>query len=219
MNIMQEMVREFHETFGAPVRNSPGHTDRETEELRVNLMREELLGKNELVESIYNQDLVGIADGIADLLYVTIGTAVVYGMDVEALVAEAHRSNMSKLGADGKPIYREDGKVLKGPKFFEPDFASVLGLKSPIPEPTCPCGFAPYWLSDVRDISECHGVPIKGVFAPESCGYDQHRCLFLYCPAEGCKSQWDIDLTREEEKQYEDREREREERREEECQK
>lgn len=130
MNIMQEQVLEFHRTFGAVIQDTPGLTDADTAELRISLMQEELLGKRELAESIRNQDLVGIADGIADLLYVTIGTAVSYGLDAEALVAEAHRSNMSKLGADGKPIYRADGKVLKGPDFFEPDFASVIGAQA-----------------------------------------------------------------------------------------
>lgn len=126
MNVMQEMVREFHDTFGAVIRNAPELADFETAELRISLMTEELFGPGELAESVRNGDLVGIADGIADLLYVTLGTAVSYGMDAEKLVAEAHRSNMSKLGLDGNPIYREDGKVLKGPNFFEPDFASVL---------------------------------------------------------------------------------------------
>lgn len=127
MNIMQEQVREFHETFGAVTNDHPTLPDMGTANLRINLMTEELHGKGELAESIRNYDMVGIADGIADLLYVTLGTAVSYGLDAEALVAEAHRSNMSKLGADGKPIYREDGKVLKGPDFFEPDFATVIG--------------------------------------------------------------------------------------------
>lgn len=127
MNVMQEQVLEFHQTFGATIQDRPNLTDLETAELRISLMTEELLGSGELAESIRNLDLVGIADGIADLLYVTLGTAVSYGLDAEALVAEAHRSNMSKLGADGEPIYREDGKVLKGPNFFEPDFASVIG--------------------------------------------------------------------------------------------
>ena len=127
MNKMQEMVREFHETFGAAIRDFPGLADPETAELRINLMSEELFGPGELAESIRTGDIIGIADGIADLLYVTLGTAVSYGMDAEALVAEAHRSNMSKLGADGEPIYREDGKVLKGPNFFEPDFAPLCG--------------------------------------------------------------------------------------------
>lgn len=126
MNIMQEQVREFHETFGAAIQYAPGHVDTDTQELRISLMEEELFGVDELAESIRKGDLVKIADGIADLLYVTLGTAVSYGMDAEKLVAEAHRSNMSKLGADGLPIYREDGKVLKGPDFFEPDFAAVL---------------------------------------------------------------------------------------------
>lgn len=126
MNIMQEQVREFHEKFGATIRNTPGLVNDRDAHLRVALMNEELHGDGELVASIRAEDMIGIADGIADLLYVTIGTAVSYGLDVEKLVAEAHRSNMSKLGADGLPIYREDGKVLKGPDFFEPDFAAVL---------------------------------------------------------------------------------------------
>lgn len=126
MNIMQEQVLEFHQTFGAAVRDTPGWADNATAELRISLMEEELFGPGELAESIRNADLIGIADGIADLIYVTLGTAISYGLDAEALVAEAHRSNMTKLGRDGKPVYRADGKVIKGPDFAEPDFHSVI---------------------------------------------------------------------------------------------
>ena len=80
----------------------------------------------ELNEAIDNGDIVEVADALADILYVTAQQATVIGMPVTALLREVQRSNMSKLGLDGKPIYREDGKVLKGPNFSEPNIAKIL---------------------------------------------------------------------------------------------
>lgn len=119
----QQLVREFHETFGHPVATEPTLVDERTYRLRHSLIGEEL---DEYLAACESGDIVEIADALADLQYVLSGTAVVHGMNLGGLVEEVHRSNMSKLGADGKPIYREDGKVLKGPDFFLPNIALVL---------------------------------------------------------------------------------------------
>lgn len=122
-----EMVREFHETFGAPIREVPNADIPPAEaRLRFALIDEEL---GEYFEAINAKDIVEIADALGDLLYVVYGAALTYGIDLDAVVDEIHDSNMSKLGEDGKPIYREgDMKVLKGPNFRQPDIARVLGL-------------------------------------------------------------------------------------------
>jgi predicted HAD superfamily Cof-like phosphohydrolase len=88
-----------------------------------NLILEELMELNDAIDA---GDIVEVADALADILYVTAQQAVTLGFPVDALLREVQRSNMSKLGADGKPIYREDGKVLKGPNFSQPDIAKVL---------------------------------------------------------------------------------------------
>lgn len=119
----QNMVREFHYIFGVPGLESPGPLPHERYELRYALIKEEL---EEYLTAAAKYDVVEIADAIADLLYVVYGTAVEHGIDADKVVAEVHRSNMSKLGEDSKPIYREDGKVLKGPNYFKPDIAKVL---------------------------------------------------------------------------------------------
>lgn len=126
MNEMQRKVQQFHETYGQTVNEFPCIPHPNDAELRISLMTEELLGEGELAESIRKQDLIGIADGLADLLYVVFGTAVTYGIEIESIFNEVHSSNMSKLGADGKPIYRDDGKVLKGPNFFLPNIGGEL---------------------------------------------------------------------------------------------
>ncbi len=187
-----ELVREFHEAFGHPVRTEPMDSPPEAE-LRQALLEEELA---ELEEAIEADDLVEIADALGDIVYIAAGTVLVYGvqdnftrwltsylaadrsiisgsgrrsslrdhirmlsnwdqsspysfpgllagvvtdclglaeyydqMDLEAVFKEIHRSNMSKLGADGKPIHREDGKILKGPNYEPPRIAEVLGLQ------------------------------------------------------------------------------------------
>lgn len=120
----QDMVREFHEAFGAP--NLLGETPRvvnERTELRFNLITEEV---DELYDALLMLDVVETADALADIVYVAYGAALEFGIDLDAVVEEVHRSNMSKLGADGKPIYREDGKVLKGPDYFRPNITEVL---------------------------------------------------------------------------------------------
>lgn len=134
MNKMQRQVKAFHEAFGHTVNDQPRIPSIDDIKLRILLMQEELLGKGELAESMEAQDLIGVADGLADLLYVTIGTAVVFGIDIEPIFDEVHRSNMSKLGGDGEPIISRGmdidgyplGKVMKGPNFFEPAIGKEL---------------------------------------------------------------------------------------------
>ena len=98
--------------------------------LRLRLQREET---EELAEAIEAGDVVGVADALADLVYVAYGTAITYGIDLDAVLAEVHRSNMSKLGRDGRPVMREDGKVLKSPWYTSPDVDGVLKQQLPLP--------------------------------------------------------------------------------------
>lgn len=121
-----EQVQEFHETYGLPVKDAPDLTDPQTNELRINLLAEEL---EELQEAIENNDHVEVLDALIDLQYVLDGAFLSFGLaDVkEAAFNEVHRSNMSKLGEDGKPIRREgDGKVMKGPNYFKPDVKQFI---------------------------------------------------------------------------------------------
>lgn len=120
-----EMVEDFMEKFGQEVKTEPEFPDNETIALRLELIQEEL---NELREAIGNADIVEVADALTDILYVTYGAGHAFGIDLDKCFEEVQASNMSKLGEDGKPIYREDGKVLKGKNYFQPDLTSVLGL-------------------------------------------------------------------------------------------
>jgi len=120
-----ELVEDFMLAFGQRVATTPQLVDRAVAELRVSLIEEEL---DELREAVADNDLVGIADALTDILYVTYGAGLAYGIDLDECFLEVHESNMSKLGEDGKPIYREDGKVLKGPNYFEPDLGAVLDV-------------------------------------------------------------------------------------------
>lgn len=119
-------VRTFHDAFGIGNAESPTGAigDREAL-LRYELLREE---NEEYLEAAMRGDLVEVADALGDLLYILCGTMLKHGLEhkIEAVFREIQRSNMSKLGADGKPIYREDGKVLKGPGYFKPDIAGIL---------------------------------------------------------------------------------------------
>jgi len=116
-------VVEFMKAMGQEVRRWPSWPSWETVRLRCDLIDEEV---SELHEGVLDRDLVSIADAIADILYVTYGMAAAFGMDADALFAEVHRSNMSKLGPDGKPIYREDGKILKPATYSPPNITGVL---------------------------------------------------------------------------------------------
>ena len=119
-------VKEFHTAFGLGVSESPkADLGAQTNLLRFNLMKEE---NEEYLEAVQNNDLVEIADALGDMLYILCGTILEHGLQhkIEAVFDEIQRSNMSKLGEDGNPIYREDGKVMKGPNYFKPDFDSIL---------------------------------------------------------------------------------------------
>jgi predicted HAD superfamily Cof-like phosphohydrolase len=119
-----DMVRQFHEYFDIPDRSGPTASVPEAL-LRVRLMLEET---GEYVEAATASDIVGVAHELADIVYVAYGTALAYGIDLDAVIREVHRANMSKLGPDGNPILREDGKVQKGPNYKLPDVARVIGL-------------------------------------------------------------------------------------------
>lgn len=124
-----EQVREFHETYGCTLKDAPDISDPKTNALRISLLAEEL---DELKTALEQGDLVETLDALIDLQYVLDGAFLSFGLqDVkDAAFAEVHASNMSKLGADGKPIYREgDGKVLKGPHYFAPDMAQFIVKK------------------------------------------------------------------------------------------
>ena len=120
-----EMVREFMNAFGQEVKTKTEMPDKETQVLRYALIHEEL---NEFVTAMKQEDLVEVADALTDLLYVVYGAGHTFGLDLDECFFEVHKSNMSKLGENGRPIYREDGKVLKGPNYFAPDLETVLGL-------------------------------------------------------------------------------------------
>lgn len=112
-------VLEFHHAFGCAIND----TSRTTNKLRAKLMREE---GNEAGDAIESGDLEHTAKELADVVYVAYGAAITMGIDLDRAVALVHESNMSKLGPDGKPILRSDGKVLKGPDYFEPDMSPAI---------------------------------------------------------------------------------------------
>jgi predicted HAD superfamily Cof-like phosphohydrolase len=119
-------VKEFHTAFGLGVNENPtGHLGESVNMLRYNLMKEE---NEEYLEAFMNNDKIEIADALGDMLYILCGTIISHGLQhkIEVVFDEIQRSNMSKLGQDGKPIYREDGKVMKGPNYFKPDFSVIL---------------------------------------------------------------------------------------------
>ncbi|NQY06345.1 MAG: nucleoside triphosphate pyrophosphohydrolase family protein [Flavobacteriaceae bacterium] len=121
-----DAVKEFHTAFKIGYRETPKAdlgTDKNT--LRFNLMKEE---NEEYYEAAKNNDMVEVADALGDMLYILCGTIIEHGMQhkIEEVFDEIQRSNMSKLGEDGQPIYREDGKVLKGPNYFKPDIAEII---------------------------------------------------------------------------------------------
>ena len=119
-------VKLFHETFGLGVSTEmKADLGMLKNELRFNLMKEE---NEEYLEAVQNNDLVEIADALGDMLYILCGTIVEHGLQhkIEAVFDEIQRSNMSKLDENGKPIYSEDGKVMKGANYFKPDFTQIL---------------------------------------------------------------------------------------------
>jgi predicted HAD superfamily Cof-like phosphohydrolase len=118
-----DLVEDFMNAFGQEVKSEPNFPDDDTVSLRIELIAEEL---NELFDACENKDIVEVADALTDILYVTYGAGHAFGIDLDLCFREVQRSNMSKLGEDGKPIYRDDGKVLKGPNYSEPDLKSAL---------------------------------------------------------------------------------------------
>ena len=107
-------VKKFMKTFGQEVLESPKFPNKKIIQLRINLIKEEL---NELEEAVENNDLLEVADALTDILYVTYGAGHAFGINLDKCFEEVQRSNMSKLDKDGKPIYNDHGKVLKGPSF------------------------------------------------------------------------------------------------------
>jgi len=118
-----EDVKTFMETFGQIVRTKPQFPDQKTMQLRLDLIQEEL---NELKEAMEEKNLKEIADALTDILYVTYGAGYAYGVNLDKCFKEVQRSNMSKLGKDGKPIFNEKGKVMKGPNYSEPNLKKFV---------------------------------------------------------------------------------------------
>jgi len=118
-----EKVGTFMKTFGQEVKLSSSFSTDKINELRVSLIKEEL---GELIEAIYKKDLVEVADALTDILYVTYGAGHAFGINLDKCFDEVQNSNMSKLDNNGKPIYNEKGKVMKGPNYFKPDLSKFI---------------------------------------------------------------------------------------------
>ena len=116
-------VMDFMNNFGQEVKYNPEFPDEKVQKLRISLIEEEL---EELKEAMEKKDVVGVADALTDILYVTYGAGAAFGIDLDKCFKEVHNSNMSKLDRDGRPIYREDGKILKGPDYFEPNLEKIV---------------------------------------------------------------------------------------------
>ena len=113
----------FMKTFGQDVKNKASFSTDKINKLRIDLIKEEL---DELTEAMKNKDLLEVADALTDILYVTYGAGHAFGIDLDKCFDEVQNSNMSKLGKDGKPIYNDLGKVMKGPNYFKPDLSKFL---------------------------------------------------------------------------------------------
>ena len=118
-----ESVKKFMETFGQEVKEKNEFPDKKITELRYELIKEEL---DELKQAIKDKDMKEVADALTDILYVTYGAGHAFGINLDKCFEEVQKSNMSKLGPDGKPIYNESGKVMKGPNYFKPDLSKFL---------------------------------------------------------------------------------------------
>ena len=116
-------VKKFMETFGQEVKNKAEFPNETIQDLRVSLIDEEL---SELKEAIENKDIKEVADALTDILYVTYGAGHAFGIDLDKCFDEVQRSNMSKLDENGKPIFNEHGKVLKGPNYFKPNLEKFV---------------------------------------------------------------------------------------------
>jgi len=118
-----EKVKQFMQTFGQEVKTKASFSDKKTNQLRLDLISEEL---EELKNAMASNDLLEVADALTDILYVTYGAGHAFGINLDKCFDEVQNSNMSKLGSDGKPIYNESGKVMKGPDYFKPDLSKFL---------------------------------------------------------------------------------------------
>jgi len=116
-------VKKFMETFGQEIKEKASFPDDKTTSLRYDLIREEL---DELKEAIDKKDIKEVADALTDILYVTYGAGHAFGINLDSCFEEVQNSNMSKLGPDGKPIYNDKGKVMKGPNYFKPDLGKFV---------------------------------------------------------------------------------------------
>ena len=118
-----DKVGTFMKTFGQEVKTRPSLSTDKINKLRIDLIQEEL---EELTEAMQRKDLLEVADALTDILYVTYGAGHSFGIDLDKCFNEVQNSNMSKLGKDGKPIYNESGKVMKGPNYFKPDLKKFI---------------------------------------------------------------------------------------------
>ena len=118
-----QSVKLFMQTFGQEVKSKSEFPSERITKLRYNLIKEEL---DEFGEAVKNKDLKEVADSLTDILYVTYGAGHAFGIDLDKCFEEVQQSNMSKLGEDGKPIYNEQGKVMKGPKYFKPELSKFI---------------------------------------------------------------------------------------------
>ena len=118
-----EKVKIFMETFGQEVKSKSSLSSEKINSLRLSLIQEEL---DELKKAIQDKDIVEVADALTDILYVTYGAGHAFGINLDQCFNEVQNSNMSKLGDDGKPIYNENGKVMKGPNYFKPDLSKYI---------------------------------------------------------------------------------------------
>ena len=118
-----ESVKKFMETFGQEIREKASFPEDKITSLRYDLIKEEL---EELKEAMDNRDIKEVADALTDILYVTYGAGHAFGIDLDKCFEEVQNSNMSKLGSDGKPIYNDMGKVMKGPNYFKPDLEKFI---------------------------------------------------------------------------------------------
>lgn len=118
-----EMVKQFQEIFGANIGKNVELPNKEERDLRIKLLKEEF---DEYMEGEENNDIVEISDALGDMMYIIYGTAISYGIPLDEVFKEIHNSNMSKLDENGKPIRREDGKILKGVNYFKPDIKKIL---------------------------------------------------------------------------------------------
>ena len=118
-----ERVKKFMETFGQEIKEKASFPNDKITSLRYDLIKEEL---DEFKEAIDKKDIKEVADALTDILYVTYGAGHAFGIDLDKCFEEVQNSNMSKLGGDGKPIYNESGKVMKGPNYFKPDLSKFV---------------------------------------------------------------------------------------------